>query len=68
MEEFKEVDEEVKGIIIDMVSPQTKVSYRNSNVVFLFWIYDGTHKAQLLNRDFVTEMDDVKKKKKKKRH
>ena len=56
---FKNVDEEVKGIISDMVADKTKVTYRNANITLLFWIYDGTYKTEILNEDYIKEMDEA---------
>ena len=56
---FKNVDIEVKGIISDIVADKTKVTYRNANITFLFWLYDGTYKTEILNEDYTKEMDEA---------
>ena len=57
---FKSDDEEVKGIISDMVADRTKVTYRNANITFLMWIYDGgTYKSRLLREEYIKEMDEA---------
>ena len=48
----------MKGIIGDMVLERTKVTYKNTNITFLLWIYKGTYKIDLLNEDYRKEMDD----------
>jgi len=56
---FKEVDEEVKGICSDFISEKTRVTYRNTNIIFLFWIYEGTYKTELLNEDYIKELNEI---------
>ena len=65
-EMFKSDDEEVKEIISDMVADRTKVTYRNANITFLMWIYDGgTYKSRLLREEYIKEMDEAETKKEK---
>ena len=60
-EMFKAADEEVKGVISDVVTERTKATYRNANITFLMWIYDGgVYKRRLLREKFINEMDEAK--------
>ena len=49
----------MKGIISNIVADKTKVTYRNTNITFLFWLYDGTYKTEILNEDYTKEMDEA---------
>ena len=55
---YKCVDEEVKGIIGDMKSERMKVTYKNTNITFLFGTYKCTYKTDLLNEDYTKEMNE----------
>lgn len=42
-----------------MAIEKTKVTYRNANITFLFWIYKGTYKTEIVNDDYIKEMDEA---------